>query len=486
MQINGQSVEVPEGTTLLQAAQKTGAHIPTLCHAPGLPAQTSCMVCVVEERRTGRLVPSCSVLAEEGQDIWTHTKEVHEARRRILELLLSEHAGDCEAPCRRLCPAGLNIPLMLRCIARGEDAEAARIAAADLTLPLVLGWVCHHPCEAGCRRKVHDSSVAIREMHRQAADHFLQKEESYFSVTASQFPGVAVVGSGPAGLAAAWTLNQWGFDVHVFEKEARPGGMLRAYSEEELPGHVLDRELAAYTRAGIHFHCNTHVDHDRLQALRRDYKALVVACRELGEGRNDLLCAFDEKYPVRSVRSGKEAAFQVLKDFNRDEIPGDSAYDSRLGRITKEDIEHYMENRVSPEVMERGRTPDDAKAEAERCLHCDCHAPLSCKLRHYATEYEARPQAWRGTARPPVPGLAKDGTLLFDAGKCIKCGLCIEVAKSHGDLPGLSFTGRGFDTRVTVPFDAPLLKALSRSASECVSVCPTGALAFSDQEEMLS
>lgn len=482
--INGESVEVPAGTTLLQAAQQTGAEIPTLCHAPELPAQTSCMVCVVEERRTKRLVPSCSVLAEEGQDIWTHTEEVQEARRRILELLLSEHAGDCEAPCRRVCPASLNIPLMLRHIARGEDGEAARLAATDLTLPLVLGWVCHHPCEAGCRRKIHDSAVAIKEMHRQAADQFLAGKESYFTPLEGNAPKVAIVGSGPAGLAAAWTLRRWGMQVEIFEKAERPGGMLRSYSEEALPAEVLERELAAYTQAGIQFHCASPVDDSRLDALYEEYTAVVVACKEVGTGRDKVIRATDEKYPVRSVRSGKEAAYHVLQQLERDGLPEDPAYDSRLGRVTKEAIDHYMENRVSPEVKERERGFEDVKAEAERCLHCDCHAPLSCKLRRYATEYGARPQAWRGTARPPVPGLAKDGSLLFDAGKCIKCGLCIEVAKREGDLPGLSFTGRGFDTRVTVPFDGPMLQALARSAAACVSICPTGALAFSDQEEI--
>lgn len=481
--INGTPVTVLSGTTLLEAAEQAGARIPTLCHAPELSAQTSCMVCVVEERSSGRLIPACSFRVTAPMDILTDSETVHEARRRILELLMSEHAGDCEAPCRRLCPAGLNIPLMLRFIARGEEEKAARLAAADLALPLTLGWVCHHPCEAGCRRKSHDESVAIREMHRYAADQFLGGEKTYAPSAADSDKRAAVVGSGPAGLAAAWVLRSRGVPVHVFERDALPGGMLRHYPEEELPPGILDQELAAYTRAGIVFHCGTLIDAGSLSRLFQEYDAVVLACTIESDAAAGVQRAVEDKYPVRSVRSGKEAAMQALVKLEGAPSPEKPPYDSQLGRVDEAEIQDYMKNRVPQESLSRSRCPESPKEESGRCLHCDCHAPVSCKLRLYATRYGARPRAWRQSARPLVPGLKRDGRLLFDTGKCIKCGLCIEMAKKKGDLPGMAFSGRGFDTIVTVPFDAPLLEALARSSEACVAVCPTGALVFDDQEE---
>jgi NADPH-dependent glutamate synthase beta subunit-like oxidoreductase len=110
------------------------------------------MVCVVEDTARGRLLPACAAKAEAGMVIETDSETVHNARRAVLELLLSEHQGDCEAPCERACPAGLNIPLMLRCLMRGDQEAAQALARRALVLPATLGRVCTAPCEAGCRR----------------------------------------------------------------------------------------------------------------------------------------------------------------------------------------------------------------------------------------------------------------------------------------------------------------------------------------------
>ncbi|MBM4155717.1 MAG: 2Fe-2S iron-sulfur cluster binding domain-containing protein, partial [Lentisphaerae bacterium] len=116
--VEGRPVEVDDGATLIDAAALAGFDIPTLCHRGGLPHHTSCMVCAVLDRRTGRLLPACSFPAADGMDIDISGETVRRARRRVLALLLSEHVGDCEAPCHRTCPARLRIPHMLRA-ARG-------------------------------------------------------------------------------------------------------------------------------------------------------------------------------------------------------------------------------------------------------------------------------------------------------------------------------------------------------------------------------
>jgi len=95
LNINGEQVSVPEGTTIMDAAKKAYINIPHLCYLEGLPAEGSCRVCVVEVEGEPRLVPSCKREVQEGMKVYTHSERVRKARRMIVELLLANHAGDC-------------------------------------------------------------------------------------------------------------------------------------------------------------------------------------------------------------------------------------------------------------------------------------------------------------------------------------------------------------------------------------------------------
>ena len=110
--------------------------------------------------------------------IESETEEVHEARRTALELLFSDHVGDCLSPCHRLCPLQLNIPVMIRQIQAGRLDEAITTVRQALPLAGVLGRLCHHPCEQGCRRGVFDEPAAIREMERFLTEHELPDQDS--------------------------------------------------------------------------------------------------------------------------------------------------------------------------------------------------------------------------------------------------------------------------------------------------------------------
>src|SRR5262249_26842361 len=139
----------------------------------------SCQVCLVKIQ--GKLVPSCGTKAQAGMVVESETEEVHEARRTALELLFSDHVGDCLAPCNRLCPLGLNIPVMIRQLQTGSLDLAAATVRDALPLPAVLGRLCHHPCEQGCRRGVWDQPAAIRDMERLVADHRLGTTECHLA-----------------------------------------------------------------------------------------------------------------------------------------------------------------------------------------------------------------------------------------------------------------------------------------------------------------
>src|SRR6056297_1348826 len=208
LKINNKEVNVPEGITVMAAARMQGFEIPSICYREGKPHFTSCMICMVKDRKSGKLFPSCSVKATGGMEVITRDEEVEESRRTALELLLSEHVGDCEAPCQVTCPAHMDIPLMNRLLAEGKFSEALQVVKQDIALPAVFGRICPAPCEGACRRKQVDSAVSICLLKRYAGDHDLERATSWMPEKApSTGKKIAVIGAGPAGLAAAYYLQ---------------------------------------------------------------------------------------------------------------------------------------------------------------------------------------------------------------------------------------------------------------------------------------
>src|ERR1051326_8289736 len=168
IKIDGRTVEVSPGDSVLAAARKLGIDIPTLCYLEKCGPLNSCLVCLVKIK--GKFVPSCGVKVEPGMVVESETNEIHEARRTALELLFSDHVGDCLSPCHRLCPLGLNIPLMLRQIQSDQLSEAVNHVRGTLPWAGVLGRLCHHPCEQGCRRGTWDDPAGIRDLERFVTD----------------------------------------------------------------------------------------------------------------------------------------------------------------------------------------------------------------------------------------------------------------------------------------------------------------------------
>jgi len=125
--IDNQTVDVPDGATILEAAGRLNIKIPTLCHRPGQEPQTSCFVCVVKVAGQSGLAPACATRAVEGMAVDAGSEEVRQARRTALELLLSDHVGDCVAPCRRVHPGKVDVPRVLRLVKEGKWEEAGRV-----------------------------------------------------------------------------------------------------------------------------------------------------------------------------------------------------------------------------------------------------------------------------------------------------------------------------------------------------------------------
>ena len=123
--IDGKCLHVETGTTVMDAARQLDIAIPSMCHNGALPRFASCMICLVKDADTGRLFTSCSVMATPGMNIITMDEEIREARKTALDLLLSDHVGDCEPPCQVTCPAPGPSPVSGSVRIRSRAAEAA-------------------------------------------------------------------------------------------------------------------------------------------------------------------------------------------------------------------------------------------------------------------------------------------------------------------------------------------------------------------------
>jgi len=192
----------------------------------------------------------------------------------------------------------------------------------------------------------------------------------------------------------------------------------------------------------------------------------------------DAFYAEEHKLAVKAVANGKAAAEALHRFLKGASSSAEKVFDSKVGKLRDEEVRELAKNCPSATG-----TQTEAQAEAARCLHCDCRKPTSCKLRNYATQYGAGQGEFPADERGHLQLVGHNESVVFESGKCIKCGLCVAITKREGEHLGLAFTGRGFDTKVAVPFGEALQSGLRVAARECVEACPTGALAFRDGEE---
>ncbi len=515
LKINNKQIEVEEGTSVMKAAQQMGVEIPNMCTHNELEHFTSCMVCMVKDQSNGKLFPSCSVEATNGLEVVTDDDEIKESRQTALELLLSEHVGDCEAPCQIGCPAHMDIPKMNRLIAAGKFDEALKVVKKDIALPAVLGRICSAPCENACHRKTVDEPISICLLKRIVGDDGNTVDLNSPNPTGKK---VVVIGAGPAGLAAAYYLQIKGVQVTLVDKNKKAGGLLRtAIDDEILPKNVLDKEIDLIVKTGVEFRGGEEINTELFELFKNKFDAIIIATGAISENpeifglkagpkgiiadRNTYETSEEKifaignvlrssRMAVRSVGQGKEVAFSVMQFFNKQGIKGDPRiFNSRFGRLVADEFAEYIKEsvegqRVLPENGGySGFSKEEAIAEAKRCLHCDCRAIDECKLREYSDQYNVNQRRFKTSQRRNITKQINHGSVIYEPQKCIRCGICVRLTEKYGEEFGFTYIGRGFDVEIGIPFDEELEKGLTKIAVKVAEGCPTGAISLKKNRE---
>ncbi len=280
LNINGKEVFGVPSQTILDVAKENDIYIPTLCFDERTEIYGACGMCVVEVEGNPKLPKACATEISEGMVVRTNTPRVIESRKTNLELLLSNHVGDCRPPCVQACPANTDCQGYVGLIANGQFEEALKLIKEKIPFPAAIGRVCPHPCETACRRQLVEEPISIAWLKRFAADTDLLGEEPFIpEIMPETGKSVAVIGGGPGGLAAAFFLRKLGHAVTVFEAMPNFGGMLRyGIPEYRLPKELLDEEISLIGQMGVELKANTKIGRDiKFDALRKDYDAVFVA-----------------------------------------------------------------------------------------------------------------------------------------------------------------------------------------------------------------
>ncbi|MFA5180747.1 MAG: FAD-dependent oxidoreductase [Syntrophales bacterium] len=228
------------------------------------------------------------------------------------------------SPCSTACPVGEDIARIEMLITQGAFKEAWETILRENPLPGVCGRVCYHPCEECCNRREFDTSIAVHTMERFLADTAARNEtKSAMEKLPSKGKRVAIIGSGPAGLAAAWFLNMLGYDSEIYEAMPEAGGLLRwGIPAYRLPAAVLGAEIGRIESQGVRIRVGETVSAPRFEELQASYDAVFLGC---GYWRNRAL-----NIPGEAV-GGVEDGLSFLRQLRRGEKPDVTGISAVIG-----------------------------------------------------------------------------------------------------------------------------------------------------------
>lgn len=304
-------------------------------------------------------------------------------------------------PCQSACPGHVNIPAYLSQIREGNLLEAARVLLQNNPIPAITGRVCPHFCEQSCNRRNFDESLSIRDIERFVGDYILDRADEVIEKPAqSTRKKVAIIGSGPAGLAAAYYLRLAGHRVTVFDRMEEAGGLLRyVIPSYRLPKDIVRRTVKMLENIGIEFRLKVDIGKDvTIENLKKDYDAVFIA-EEVVNNSRGLIVAHHETqitsvpgiFAGGAVARGPATVIEAVADGKRAAVAMEaylmkagSGQGNAAGPLLKFNAEYYKKTKklkasgipVKKRTIDIEDTPgfglDQIKTEANRCFNCSC------------------------------------------------------------------------------------------------------------------
>ena len=265
------------------------------------------------------------------------------------------------SPCSEKCPAGTDIPSYLNKIREGDFDEAAKILLNYNPLPSITGRICPHLCENACNRNEFDESVSVNAIERFMGDYILEHaDELIKGAKIDNKKTVAIVGSGPAGLSAAYYLRKHGYSVTVFEEMEEPGGMLTyGIPPYRLPKGIVRKQIEALENTGIKFKLGVTIGEETsVESLMKGFDAVFLAG---GAWKERLSEVEGEKFMM--------PGFDFLKNFNagKREVPGKKVAVIGGGNVAMDVVRTLLRMGVEPVIVYR-RTEAEMPAVREEIV----------------------------------------------------------------------------------------------------------------------
>lgn len=480
--IDGREIECLPGEKLIDAARRNGIPVPSLCHLPGRPPHLSCLACVMLDKHTGKMLPSCSGVPADGGEYESECEAVYFARKTSLELLAGRHEGPCTSACERACPAGLDIPGFFRRVQGGQRDEALSRMRDEMLLPGFCAELCDAPCEKACIRNRDDAggSVSIQSCIRDILKDARPGESRTSNEDGKR---VAVVGAGVTGLAICDALSREGLRVELFDREKHPENQF----DDDRLRRVYLREADRLMSQGVTFEFGVEINElrrpDELLSVR---DAVVLATLEHDDWELRRVAGswgvFAVRAPSREGYSGLLASANrsvkdVLEHLKAPSKRTQKRFNARAVREEPGELQKRCEG-VGPEHA----VGDGGEADALRCLLCGCQIKEDCSLRDSCTRYQVSASRFADDEYPAACDRDTHPDIRWIPSKCIACGICVTLSREANEKVGLAMTGRSAFAHAAPPSGYRIREALTVSAREASRLCPSGALIFRRRE----
>ena len=381
-----------------------------------------------------------------------------ESNAGFTPILAMEEASRCllclDAPCSKMCPAGTDPAKFIRSLRFKNVKGAARTIRTNNPLGAICARVCptEHYCQAGCSRSGIDHPIDIGRLQRYITDHESALGLKIYEKKEPNGKRVAIVGAGPAGLTASALLAQEGYEVHLFDRQAKAGGYLRyGIPSYRLPEDVLDGEIKRIFSLGVSFKPNTEIED--LEALRKEYDAVLAAD---GYAKGKILPMFEGSKRVitaveflKKVKAGRARVPEHVLIIGGGDVAMDVAVTcKKLGASQVTDVvyETFDEFKASKAEL--------ASARAENVSILDGFVPVSykrggiVKFKHRKQEIECSVKAdlivlaVGQTRASNALGEPKDKDNVFYAGDIVEGDKTVVYAVKTGKLAAMRIIAR--------------------------------------------